>query len=75
MAVSEMVIASTLMEGSAASRHLARWHPDETIRSVQLYGVRPDSVDWACRCTRLSRMHRIEHIALCSPVRPVVEHC
>lgn len=50
MAVSEMVIASTLMDGSAASRHLARWHPGEAIRSVQLYGVRPDSIDWACRC-------------------------
>lgn len=45
-----MVIAATLQSGSKASRHLARFHPGESLRSVQLYGVRPDSLDWACRC-------------------------
>lgn len=49
MAISEMVIASALQQGSAASRHLARFHPQEALRSVQLYGVRPESLDWACR--------------------------
>jgi tRNA-dihydrouridine synthase len=49
MAVSEMVIAATLQAGNQASRHLASWHADETIRSVQLYGVRPETLDWACK--------------------------
>jgi tRNA-dihydrouridine synthase len=49
MAVSEMVIAATLQAGNHASRHLASWHPDEAIRSVQLYGVRPETLDWACK--------------------------
>ncbi|KAF8065573.1 dus [Scenedesmus sp. PABB004] len=49
LAVSEMVIASTLRSGAPASRHLARWHADEAVRSCQLYGVRPDSIDWAVR--------------------------
>jgi len=50
LAVSEMVIASTLRSGSRASQHLARFHAAEATRSVQLYGVTPDSIDWACRC-------------------------
>lgn len=50
LAVSEMVIAATLQSGSRASTHLARFHPAEALRSVQLYGVRIDSLDWACRC-------------------------
>lgn len=49
MAVSEMVIAATLQAGNAASRHLASWHPQEGIRSVQLYGVRPQTLDWAVK--------------------------
>lgn len=49
LAVSEMVIAATLQSGSKASRHLMRFHPSEELRSVQLYGVRPEPLDWACR--------------------------
>jgi hypothetical protein len=49
LAVSEMVIAATLQAGNAASRHLASWHADESIRSVQLYGVRPETLDWASK--------------------------
>lgn len=45
-----MVIASTLQSGNRASKHLARFHSAEATRSVQLYGVTPDSIDWACRC-------------------------
>jgi tRNA-dihydrouridine synthase len=49
MAVSEMVIAATLQAGNQASRHLASWLPGEAIRSAQLYGVRPETLDWACK--------------------------
>lgn len=49
LAVSEMVIASTLQSGSKASSHLIRFHADEARRSVQLYGVSPEPLDWACR--------------------------
>jgi hypothetical protein len=44
-----MVIASTLQSGAKASRQLIRFHPDEVLRSVQLYGVSPEPLDWACR--------------------------
>eukprot|EP00878_Enallax_costatus_P026813 GHUV01028814.1.p1 GENE.GHUV01028814.1~~GHUV01028814.1.p1 ORF type:complete len:215 (+),score=56.91 GHUV01028814.1:540-1184(+) len=71
MAVSEMVIASTLREGNAASKHLAKWHPDERIHSVQLYGVRPGSIDWACRClVQEAGVHHIDLNFGC-PVRKV----
>eukprot|EP00775_Hariotina_reticulata_P003921 gene3921-4175_t len=66
-----MVIASALQQGSAASRHLARFHPQEELRSVQLYGVRPESLDWACR--HLIQEAGVAHIDLnfgC-PVRKV----
>lgn len=43
------MIAATLQSGSKASTHLARFHQKEALRSVQLYGVRPDSLDWSCR--------------------------
>ncbi|WIA36593.1 hypothetical protein OEZ86_007882 [Tetradesmus obliquus] len=71
MAVSEMVIAATLQAGNAASRHLASWHPQEGIRSVQLYGVRPQTLDWAVK--HLVQECGVHHIDLnfgC-PVRKV----
>jgi hypothetical protein len=45
-----MVIAATLQSGSKASAHLARFHQQEVLRSVQLYGVTPGALDWSCRC-------------------------
>lgn len=47
--MSEMLIAHTLQSGSKASQHLARFSEQELNRSVQLYGVTPQSIDWACR--------------------------
>lgn len=65
LAVSEMVIASTLQSGSKASRHLARFHQQEVVRSVQLYGVTPDSLDWACRCGMHAHSH-LGVVVMCS---------
>jgi hypothetical protein len=50
LAVSEMVIASTLRDGNKASAHLTRFHPNEALRSAQLYGVSHEPLTWACRC-------------------------
>ena len=39
--VSEMVTARGLVDGQAKSRELASFHPEESPRSLQLYGVDP----------------------------------
>lgn len=71
LSVSEMVIAATLQSGSKASHHLARFHQQEVLRSVQLYGVTPGALDWSCR--HLVQEVGVQHIDLnfgC-PVRKV----
>jgi nifR3 family TIM-barrel protein len=42
--VSEMVSARGLVEGGAKSRSFVRWPANETRRSVQLYGVDPETL-------------------------------
>jgi tRNA-dihydrouridine synthase len=41
--VSEMIGARGLVEGDEKTRQLARFAPDETFRSIQLYGTDPGS--------------------------------
>lgn len=45
MCVSEMVIAHTLVKQNASTLKLVEFSPDESLRSVQLYGTRPASVE------------------------------
>lgn len=47
--VSEMITARGFLEGNRMTRLLASGHPDETPRSVQLYGSDPDEVGEAAR--------------------------
>ncbi|GLC41903.1 hypothetical protein PLESTB_001045700 [Pleodorina starrii] len=44
-----MVIASALLLRNRRTLKLASFAPDETLRSVQLYGVRPDQLEQAVR--------------------------
>ncbi len=44
LATSEMVIASALVLRNRRTLKLASFAPDEKIRSIQLYGVRPDQL-------------------------------
>ncbi len=72
--VSEMVSARGLVEGSDRSRQLTRFGPDESPRSIQLYGTDPDTVGEAVR--RLVDGDGAQHIDLnfgC-PVRKVTRH-
>jgi len=69
--VSEMITARPLCEGDAKTMHLAGFGPDETVRSLQLYGVDPHYVGEAAK--RLVGEGRVDHIDLnfgC-PVRKV----
>jgi nifR3 family TIM-barrel protein len=69
--VSEMITARGLVEGNARTLHLAGFAPDETPRSLQLYGVEPASLGEAV--ARLVGEGRVDHIDLnfgC-PVRKV----
>jgi nifR3 family TIM-barrel protein len=69
--VSEMVTARALVEGAGKARRLADFGPDESPRSLQLYGVDPYSVGEAVRW--LVGEGRVDHIDLnfgC-PVRKV----
>ena len=69
--VSEMITARPLVERNAKTDKLASFAPDETVRSLQLYGVDPHYVGEAAR--RLSAEGRVDHIDLnfgC-PVRKV----
>lgn len=69
--VSEMIIARGLVEGHAKTRKLAAFHPEESPRSLQLYGSDPR---WLGEATRLLVDHdAVDHIDLnfgC-PVRKV----
>jgi nifR3 family TIM-barrel protein len=72
--VSEMVNARGLAEGGARSWELAAFDPDESPRSIQLYGTEPDSLRDAVH--RLVGEGRVDHIDLnfgC-PVRKVTRH-
>ncbi len=69
--VSEMITARPLVEGHARTLKLADFGPDESPRSLQLYGVDPTYVGAAVR--RLVEEGRVDHVDLnfgC-PVRKV----
>ena len=69
--VSEMITARSLVEGARKARKLADFGPDETPRSLQLYGVDPHYMGEAVRW--LVGEGRVDHIDLnfgC-PVRKV----
>jgi nifR3 family TIM-barrel protein len=69
--VSEMITARGYVEGHRRTRHLAGFGPDESPRSLQLYGVEPASLGEATRI--LVSEDRVDHIDLnfgC-PVRKV----
>jgi nifR3 family TIM-barrel protein len=69
--VSEMITARPLVEGSAKTLKLADFGPDESPRSLQLYGVDPYYVGEAVK--RLVGEGRVDHIDMnfgC-PVRKV----
>src|SRR5512135_3403374 len=69
--VSEMITARALVEGNRKTLLLAGFSPEETTRSLQLYGVDPRYVGEAVR--RLVEEQRIDHLDMnfgC-PVRKV----
>jgi len=71
LATSEMITARALVRGEKKTLDLARFAPGERPRSIQLYGVDPDSLGKAAR--RLAGEGRVDHIDLnfgC-PVRKV----
>ena len=72
--VSEMIAARGLVEGHEKTHHLARFGPDESPRSIQLYGTNPVVLGDAAR--KLVGELGAEHIDLnfgC-PVRKVTRH-
>ncbi len=69
--VSEMITARPLVDGNPKTELLASFAPDETVRSLQLYGVDPHYVGEAVRV--LVSEGRVDHIDMnfgC-PVRKV----
>ncbi|CAN5538492.1 tRNA dihydrouridine synthase DusB [soil metagenome] len=58
--VNQMVTARALLEGHATSWELARFHPSEKVRSLQLYGTDPLTLGEAVR--RLVSEDRVDHI-------------
>ncbi len=69
--VSEMITARPLVEGGEKARKLAEFAPDETVRSLQIYGVDPYFTGEAVRW--LVGEGRVDHIDMnfgC-PVRKV----
>ena len=69
--VSEMITARALLEGNEKTLRLADFGPDEEPRSLQMYGVEPDSLGRATRW--LVGEGKVDHIDLnfgC-PVRKV----
>ncbi len=60
--VSEMITARALVEGNAKTQMLASFDPDESPRSLQLYGVDPTYLGEAVR--RLVDEGRVDHIDL-----------
>jgi nifR3 family TIM-barrel protein len=60
--VSEMITSRALVERTRESMRLIRFHESETTRSVQLYGVDPETVERAV--TMLREEDRADHIDL-----------
>jgi len=60
--VNQMVTARALLENNAASWDLARFHPDESVRSLQLYGTDPTTLGEAVR--RLIDEDCVDHLDL-----------
>jgi nifR3 family TIM-barrel protein len=60
--VSEMVTARALVEGNAKTKRMVTFAPDESPRSVQLYGVDPVTIGEAVR--RLIGDHGVDHVDL-----------
>lgn len=60
--VSEMITARALVEGNARTLDMVAFDPDESPRSVQVYGVDPTVVGEAVR--RLVDDHGAEHVDL-----------
>ena len=60
--VSEMITARGLVDGHLKTSRLSHFAPDESPRSIQLYGTEPDSVGRAARM--LVREDRVDHIDL-----------
>lgn len=58
--VNQMVTARALLEGHRTSWELTRFHPDEAVRSLQLYGTDPVTLGEAVR--RLVAEDRVDHI-------------
>jgi nifR3 family TIM-barrel protein len=72
--VSEMIGARALVEGNEKTLDLIRFAPDETPRSIQLYGTEPDSIEGATRF--LTEERGVDHIDLnfgC-PVPKITRH-
>ncbi len=60
--VSEMITARPLLEGSARTLRMSAFGPDEQPRSIQLYGIDPDTIGAAV--ARLVGEGRVDHIDL-----------
>ncbi len=60
--VSEMITARGLVEGHLKTNRLSHFAPDESPRSIQLYGTEPDSVGRAVRL--LVGEDRVDHVDL-----------
>ena len=58
--VSEMITARGLVDGHLKTSRLAHFDPDETPRSIQLYGTEPESIGRAT--DRLVDGHGVDHI-------------
>ena len=58
--ISEMIGARGLIEGDEKTRQLARFAPDESPRSIQLYGTDPGSLGEAV--SYLVDVERVDHI-------------
>ena len=60
--VNQMVTARALVEGHPTSWALTRFHPEEAVRSLQLYGTEPRSLEEAVR--RLVGGGLVDHLDL-----------
>jgi nifR3 family TIM-barrel protein len=58
--VSEMITARALVEGNAKTLRMIDFGPEETIRSIQLYGTRPRVLGEAVRI--LVSEHGVDHV-------------
>jgi nifR3 family TIM-barrel protein len=58
--VSEMITARGLVDGHLKTSRLAHFDPDETPRSIQLYGTEPESIGRATQM--LAGEGRVDHI-------------